>query len=664
MGRTDLELLTNYTMFEDFESNIRGGFVGLTKRHVKCNTPEMGELYDASPLTPDESLLFLDWNSMYPWLLTRSIPYAGFEYVTDITPFKDPTYLKQIDTSDSAEVDYFLIVDIWIPDYLKGHFDDFPLVVVNCNIKRPSAHTRSIGRNVNLSKSVKLVSGHFNMSKHGVDLELLQFYLGVGVMLLDVHRVIVYMKRPFFKPFIEHCAKQRRENRDNAVLNAIYKLLANSLYGRCIMDQRKYSVTSRLVRASDISKELAHPKFNTIRKVAKGCYLVTRSKECVVLKSPIYIGCVILQKAKLANLQFHYCVVKPSAFLFPSNLEYLVDPCHSELIRLSRRIIKSIYLVYTDTDSLCYHVVFRDKGHSIDYVYKHTFLKTFLDRSNFAVLDRSSDFPAGTHGRLKLETADNVPIEALFLTCKVYSIRLMRRQSADDTTGVSNGVRDGFEYKRAAKGCPRARVSKHLTHPVYKAVYEETDVCPTVTSCEFRFDARLSGMVILFTKKVPLSLYEDKRLWVNKDISVPYGSETSYEHGYADGDLVCVKGGIIVHAANAVNSNENDSLSNNEVGAEDTSVDDASLINILAQLMEESNSPSTSYDDALDGVEGGEGGIIVHPVNDVNSNENDSLSNNDVSTEGTSVDDASLFDILAQLMEDSNSPKSKKNRYT
>merc|ERR1712055_175437 len=140
--------------------------------------------------------------------------------------------------------------------------------------------------------------------------------------------------------------------------------------------------------------------------------------------------------------------------------------------------------------------------------------------------------PAGTHGRLKLETADNVPIEALFLTCKVYSIRLMRRQSADDTTGVSNGVRDGFEYKRAAKGCPRARVSKHLTHPVYKAVYEETDVCPTVTSCEFRFDARLSGMVTLFTKKVPLSLYEDKRLWVNKDISVPYGSETSYKHGY------------------------------------------------------------------------------------------------------------------------------------
>ena len=110
-------------------------------------------------------------------------------------------------------------------------------------------------------------------------------------------------------------------------------------------------------------------------------------------------------------------------------------------------------------------------------------------------------------------------------------------------------------------------------------------------------------MVTQFTKKVPLSLYEDKRLWINKDVSVAYGSEMSYRHGYADGDLVCAKGGVIVHPVNGVNSNENDSLSN-DVGSEVTSVADAALINLLAQLMDDSNSPSTSYDDALDDIEG------------------------------------------------------------
>ena len=137
-------------------------------------------------------------------------------------------------------------------------------------------------------------------------------------------------------------------------------------------------------------------------------------------------------------------------------------------------------------------------------------------------------------------------------------------------------------------------------------------MCPTVTSCEFRFDARLSGMVYtLLTKKVPLTLYEDKLFWLDKDVGVPYGSRTSYEHGYRDGDVVCVRGGIIAHHANVPNSN--DPLSN-DVDAGHDSVDDASLINILAQLMDDSNSPppspslpSTSYDyveDDLDDIEG------------------------------------------------------------
>ena len=42
----------------------------------------------------------------------------------------------------------------------------------------------------------------------------------------------------------------------------------------------------------------------------------------------------------------------------------------------------------------------------------------------------------------------------------------------------------------------------------------------------------------------------------------------------------------------------------NDVGTEVTSVGDAALINLLAQLMDDSNSPNTSYDDALDDIVG------------------------------------------------------------
>ena len=138
MGGTDLELLSDYSMFSDFENNLHGGLVTLTKRKISCNTRDMPAGYDASPTRPDESLLFVDWNSMYAHLLTRALPYGNFEYVTDIEPFKCMKKLMEIDTSDSSDVDFFLIVDIKIPENVKCHFDNLPLVTVNCDIKQAS----------------------------------------------------------------------------------------------------------------------------------------------------------------------------------------------------------------------------------------------------------------------------------------------------------------------------------------------------------------------------------------------------------------------------------------------------------------------------------------------------------------------------------------------
>ena len=77
----------------------------------------MGEDYDSSESRPDESIVMVDWNSMYPGILSRSMPYGNLEYKIDVEPFKDMDFLLSIDTSDSAPMDYFLIVNIWIPNF-------------------------------------------------------------------------------------------------------------------------------------------------------------------------------------------------------------------------------------------------------------------------------------------------------------------------------------------------------------------------------------------------------------------------------------------------------------------------------------------------------------------------------------------------------------------
>ena len=506
MGGTDIQILDDYSMYLDFEQNICRGLVTVTRRDIICNTPEVGEDYDSSESRLDESIVLVDWNSMYPAILTRSLPFANFEYKINVGPFKDTNFLLSIDTSDSALMDYFLIIDIWIPNFLKMIFDDLPLIVVNCNIKKPSDHTTLIGSKINHSKSVKLVCGHFNMKFHGVDLEVLQFYIRLGVKLLDVHRVISYSKKAIFKPFIDHCTERRMENLDNAVLNATYKLLSNLLYGRCIMDQRKYNLNSRLVKRSQISKEISHPKFHQIRKVSKKAYLVTRSKECVVLRSPIYIGCILLQKAKLVNLKFHYCIAKPSAADFPNDLLYLCDQQYLDIIKLSREIIQSIYLVYSDTDSLCYHVQFSKKGTELEYVYNNTFLRPFLDRSNFKVLNKNCGFRGGKHWKMKLETSDNIPLEAFFISSKVYSIALKKQVDLSNLSVVPNHNQNEREFKRAAKGCAKSKAANVLSHSVYREVYDGTRDCPSVSTCSFRFNEKFGAMVTQVLTKVPLTM--------------------------------------------------------------------------------------------------------------------------------------------------------------
>ena len=580
MGGTDLELLSNYGMYLDFEQNIHGGLVTLTKRHVVCNMVENGIKYVKSRL--DQTLLYGDWNGMYAGLLKGSLPYGNFEYLKDISQFKNVNFLASIDTSDNEHVDYYLIVDIEIPERIKEIFDDFPLIVVNCNVIKPSEHTASIGTKIDHSKSSKLICGHFDMKFHGVDLALLQFYMKMGVRVTNVHRVILYSKKPIFKAFIDHCTEQRIRNLDNAVLNAIYKLLSNSLYGRCIMDQRKYNLISRLVDESQIKFEVSHPKFHTIRKISKKCFLITRSKEAIVLRSPIYIGCILLQKAKLMNLKFHYTVAKPSAYDFPDDLIGLRDKQYEEIIDHSRKFIESIYLCYSDTDSLCYHVIFRQKGLSLDFVYKNTFLKAFLDRSNFKVLSRQCEFRGGEHGRMKLETSDNIPVEAFFISSKVYSIELQKRESSDPLAHVTNHDLSVREYKRAAKGCLRCRLASVLTHAVYKQVYEGTCACPPVKACSFRFNPRLSAMVTETSTKIPLSMREDKRFWLNKDESVAYGHKLSYAHGYRDNDIKCIRGGHI--AGQKINE------------VDDTFQNDMELQNVLFDLMCMEGESELEYD--------------------------------------------------------------------
>ena len=169
MGKRDLEQLSCHAQFLDFESSLRGGFVTVTKRHVICNNIELGDKYD--PSKKDVFMVFIDWNSLYSYLLKLNLPYELFAYEENPHLF-DKDYILNLDTSIDAKKGYFLTVSIKIPEKLKYLYDDFPLGLINTDKIKPSEHSRKISKK---GGQKKLIAGHFDLCEYTFDAELLQF---------------------------------------------------------------------------------------------------------------------------------------------------------------------------------------------------------------------------------------------------------------------------------------------------------------------------------------------------------------------------------------------------------------------------------------------------------------------------------------------------------
>ena len=142
----------------------------------------------------------------------------------------------------------------------------------------------------------------------------------------------------------------------------------------------------------------------------------------------------MLQLAKLVQYRAHYCIFKPCASDFPQErvdlIRNTVTESEYEFIKASRELIESIYLCYTDTDSLHYFIVFKEKNLTLEDVFKKTSFSLFIDRSNFKYLKKNpKDFDENRSDLFKSEIADNVAIEGAYVSAKCYSVKTIDRGS-------------------------------------------------------------------------------------------------------------------------------------------------------------------------------------------------------------------------------------------
>jgi hypothetical protein len=164
-------------------------------------------------------------------------------------------------------------------------------------------------------------------------------------------------------------------------------------------------------------------------------------------------------------------------------------------------------LLYTDTDSLIYHIQTENLWRDCHTYRTDLFDMSFLPATNEFYDGQLKDVP----GPMKIETKDYLVKEMVFLAPKVYSYKY------EHTMG---SIREQGEGRRA-KGIQRCVVANHFNHDNYLTqLYDPHNISVTV-----RRIGSINHLVYSFrTQKRGLTAIDDKRYLLEDGInSVPYG---------------------------------------------------------------------------------------------------------------------------------------------
>ena len=120
--RVKLELLTDNVMLLIVEKGIRGGICHSIHRYEKANNKYMKN-FDKD--MKSSYLEYLDANNLYGWAVSQKLPVNGFEWIEELSQFKEDFIESYNEDSNKG---YFLEVDIEYPKTLFSLHSDLPFL--------------------------------------------------------------------------------------------------------------------------------------------------------------------------------------------------------------------------------------------------------------------------------------------------------------------------------------------------------------------------------------------------------------------------------------------------------------------------------------------------------------------------------------------------------
>ena len=294
----------------------------------------------------------------------------------------------------------------------------------------------------------------------------------MGLKITKIHKILEFDQSRWLKSYIEFNTA-KRQVAANSFEKDLFKLMNNSVYGKTMQNNRNHLNVRLVTNERQAKRYIARPTFQEFNIINEDLTAIKMIKSDVMLDKPIYAGMCILDISKLHMYRFHY--------------EH-IQKLYGERAKL----------LFTDTDSLCYHIRTAD---------------VYLDmRQNLSEYD-TSDYPADHFlhsksnakviGKFKDESNGETPLEFVGLRSKMYSLLLPK----------------DYE-KKTAKGVKKSCVSKYIRHRDYAScLFDEK---PT-TAKFYTIRSVKHQLHTAEISKSALSPYDDKRYLINNRDSLAYG---------------------------------------------------------------------------------------------------------------------------------------------
>ena len=314
--------------------------------------------------------------------MSQSLPTGNFKWLR-----------KDAILESNSEKGYILEVDLEYPKELHDLHNDYPLAAENIVIDKVS----------------KLTPNLYNKEKYIIHYSALKQCIDLGLKLTKVHRILEFDQSKWMKPYID-LNTEKRQAAKNDFEKDFYKLMNNSVFGKT-MENIRNRVDVQLVKNKEQAQKLVNkPNFESFKIFSKNLIAIHMKKTKLRFDKPTYVGMSILELSKTLMYDFHYNHIK--------------NKYHNKA-----------QLLFTDTDSLCYHIVTED-------IYKDMKKdKMLFDTSNYSKDHKLySNENNKVIGKMKDETGGKPIVEFVGLRAKLYAYKTIDNIEEKKAKGIKKKV--------------------------------------------------------------------------------------------------------------------------------------------------------------------------------------------------------------------------------